>query len=171
MDPYIGEIRMFAGNFAPTAWAFCDGSILQISQYDTLFALIGTTYGGDGVNTFALPDLRGRLPIHQGTGPGLSFRSLAEAGGVETVTLLPGEMPAHTHALVASTSTATQTTPAGNVLAQPASGQLYLADTPTVSLNPASVGSAGGNQPHDNLGPFLCINFIIALYGIFPPRN
>ncbi|WP_027890998.1 phage tail protein [Calidithermus chliarophilus] len=169
-QPFVGEIRMFAGNFAPQGWAFCDGSILPINQYDVLFSLIGTTYGGDGQTDFALPDLRGRVPIHVGAAPGGQFRLLGEAGGAETVTLSVQQIPSHSHGLLASSDTATQTAPASNVLAQPVGGQLYLADAPSVSLNAASLAPAGGSQPHDNMGPFLCVNFIISLFGIYPFR-
>jgi len=162
-QPFVGEIRMFGGNFAPAGWMFCEGQLLSIAANDTLFNLIGTTYGGDGMSTFALPDLRGRLPVH--VGPGLT---LAQAGGSETVTLTVQQVPAHTHTLAASSAAATQTAPAGNLLAQADSGQLYLADTPAVGLNVQSVGSAGGSQPHSNLGPYLCVSFIISLFGIYP---
>lgn len=170
-DPFIGEIRMFAGNFAPVGWAFCNGSLLPIPENEALFQLIGTTYGGDGQNTFGLPDLRGRIPIHMGTGPGLPTMNIGEQAGSETVTLIQQQIPNHTHPLLASSDTATQTNPAGNLLAQPPTGQLYLADVPGVALNPASLTSAGGNQAHDNMGPFLCVSFIISLFGIFPSRS
>lgn len=166
-DPYVGEIRMFGGNFAPAGWAFCDGSLMPISENETLFQLIGTTYGGDGQSTFALPDLRGRVPIHMGTGAGLTVQ-IGEQAGSETITLTPPQIPIHSHSLLASSDTASQTGPATNVLAQPPSGQLYLADTPGVALSPSSLTQSGGNQIHDNMGPFLCVNFIISLFGIYP---
>jgi microcystin-dependent protein len=164
-QPYVGEIRMFAGNFAPAGWAFCDGQIMPISENDVLFALIGTTYGGDGQETFALPDLRGRIPLHQGNGV-----ILAETGGAETITLTVNQIPAHGHPLLASADLASSPDPAGNVLAQSrtAGVDLYLEDTPNTSLAANSVGTVGGSQPHDNLQRYLCINFIISLFGIFP---
>jgi len=164
-QPYVGEIRMFAGNFAPAGWMFCDGQLLPISENETLFNLIGTTYGGDGQSTFALPDLRGRLPIHQGNG-----FILAETGGVESLTLTANQMPSHNHPARASTSFATAATPAGNVLAQSGvAGVLTFFPAPGAqSLAPASVSSVGGSQPHSNFQPYLCVNFIISLFGIFP---
>jgi microcystin-dependent protein len=170
-DPYIGEIRMFAGNYAPQDWAFCDGQLLPISQYDTLFALIGTTYGGDGQTTFALPDLRGRLPIHLGSGPGLSPRQLGEPGGAETVVLTSPQLPVHSHVLYASTSPAGSSSPAGNVTATVSGANIYGAGAPTVAMNAQSVAPSGGSAPHDNVMPYLCLSFIIALYGIFPSQN
>lgn len=161
--PFVGEIRMFGGNFAPAGWMFCEGQILPISENETLFQLIGTTYGGDGQETFALPDLRGRLPIHQGNGV-----ILAETGGVESVTLTVNQMPAHTHALLASANNAATSSAAGNVLAQTPSYTPYVAAAPNAALDPASVTSVGGSQPHDNFQPYLCVNFIISLFGIFP---
>ena len=163
--PYVGEIRMFAGNFAPAGWMFCDGSLLPISQNETLFNLIGTTYGGDGQSTFALPDLRGRVPLHQGNG-----FSLAQQGGAEQVTLTNNQIPAHSHIPMADSGTGTQTSPAGNVWA--ASSNLpYAAVSPTVTMDPAAVGLAGSSQPHDNMVPFLGLNFIISLFGVFPSQN
>lgn len=170
--PFIGEIRMFGGNFAPQGWAFCNGQLLPIAQYDALFALIGTTYGGDGQTTFALPDLRGRIPIHAGQGAGLSNRTLGEISGVESVTLTVNQLPAHAHALLGSTDVSGQSSPAGNVLAQPSTIDLYRpATVPSAALSPNAITSAGGSQPHDNMGPFLCVTFIIALEGIFPSQN
>ncbi|MCX6982625.1 MAG: tail fiber protein [Verrucomicrobia bacterium] len=162
-QPYVGEIRMFGGNFAPAGWAFCDGSLLAISENDVLFSLIGTTYGGDGQNTFALPDLRGRLPVHQGAG-----FVLAQSGGVEAVTLTVNQIPAHTHPLVGAAAPGDQVSPAGNVLAHSFSVTPYVNDVPTGAMNPGTVASAGGNQPHENMQPFLCVSFIISLFGIFP---
>lgn len=171
MDPFIGEIRMFAGNFAPRGWAFCDGQILPIAQYAAVFSLLGTTYGGDGRVTFALPDLRGRAPQAMGAGPGLTPRTLGEVGGVESVTLLEREMPAHGHALAASRAPAVGRTPAG-LTAEP---EVDVADTPAgagAALVPgAQLGPTGGGAPHPNLPPSLAINFIIALQGIFPARG
>lgn len=160
--PYIGEIRMFAGNFAPADWALCNGETLLISEYSSLFYLIGTTYGGDGMNTFQLPDLRGRLPMHQGNG-----FVMAEQDGVETVTLTENQIPAHTHSLQASTDTATENSPEGHALASPPDIDIYRANAPSVQLATA-VATTGTNTPHNNLQPYLCINFIISLTGDFP---
>jgi microcystin-dependent protein len=170
-NPYVGEIRMFGGNFAPQGWAFCDGSLWPISEYETLFNLIGTTYGGDGQETFALPDLRGRLPVHQGTGLGLSTAVIGQSGGVETVTLTLQQMPAHTHPLQAATDNALTANAGGNLLAQTPSYTPYIVDTPSMPLSSGSIAQAGGSQPHDNLQPFLCISFIISLFGIFPSQS
>lgn len=167
-QPYVGEIRMFAGNFAPAGWLFCEGQLLPISENETLFQLIGTTYGGDGESTFALPDLRGRLPIHQGTGPGLSGHVLAETGGVEEVTLTTQQIPVHKHALVVTDNVAGQTNPQGNLLGQSTQATLYISDSPNVSMAAYVIAPTGGSQPHTNLQPFLCIDFIISLFGIFP---
>lgn len=163
-QPYVGEIRMFAGNFAPAGWMFCEGQLLPISENETLFQLIGTTYGGDGQSTFALPDLRGRIPIHQGNG-----FILAETGGAEEITLTVNQIPAHTHPLLASTGTATQISPANGVLAASTSVQMYLGinDLPT-NLSPSAAGPVGGSRPHTNFQPYLCVDFIISLFGIFP---
>lgn len=164
-QPYVGEIRMFAGNFAPAGWMFCEGQLLPISENETLFNLIGTTYGGDGQSTFALPDLRGRIPIHQGN----SF-ILAETGGAEEITLTVQQIPAHSHALLGSINTATTSSPASAVLsASPDVNTLpYGTDNPAGPLNAQSVSSVGGSQPHTNFQPYLCVNFIISLFGIFP---
>ncbi len=170
--PYIGEIRMFGGNFAPAGWAFCDGSIMAISENDALFNLIGTTYGGDGQETFALPDLRGRLPIHTGTGPGLSTRILAESGGTESVTLNVSQVPGHTHAFLGSSSQASELSPAGAVIASPTNIDLYRpGSTPAQAMASNAISPVGGSQPHDNTQPYLCISFIISLFGIFPAQN
>ncbi|HEY0510732.1 MAG TPA: tail fiber protein [Thermoanaerobaculia bacterium] len=165
-QPYVGEIRMFAGNFAPAGWMFCEGQLLPISEYETLFNLIGTTYGGDGQSTFALPDLRGRIPLHFGNG-----FTLAETGGVETVTLTVPQIPAHSHPFLASADIATQRAPASNVLAQLNTAELYSALPGTTALSPASMGSTGGSQPHNNFQPYLCVDFIISLFGIFPSQT
>jgi microcystin-dependent protein len=167
-QPYVGEIRMFAGNFAPAGWMFCEGQLLPISEFETLFNLIGTTYGGDGQSTFALPDLRGRLPIHQGNG-----FTLAETGGVESVTLAAGQIPAHSHPFLASANQASSTSPAKQVPAvtQAATITPYGTDAPPVQLSPSSVGSTGGSQPHSNFQPYLCIDFIISLFGVFPSQT
>jgi microcystin-dependent protein len=167
MAPYIGEIRMFAGNFAPAGWAFCEGQIMPISENDTLFTLIGTTYGGDGQETFALPDLRGRIPIHQGTGGGATY-VLAENSGVESVTLTVNQIPAHTHSLIASLSNANNS-PSNAVLAQPTTLDAYSQEAqPDSIMDPNSITATGGSQPHSNIQPFLCVNFIISLFGVFP---
>ena len=162
-QPYVGEIRMFAGNFAPDGWLFCEGQLLPISENETLFNLIGTTYGGDGQQTFALPDLRGRVPVHQGNGT-----TLSEAGGTETTTLTVAQSPKHAHTFVVSTNNATTANPSGNVLAQTPSYTPYAAFNPSTPLNAASVTSVGGSQPHDNMQPYLCVDFIISLFGIYP---
>jgi microcystin-dependent protein len=161
--PYIGEIRMFAGNFAPAGWAFCDGSVIPISENDVLFYVIGTTYGGDGQQTFALPDLQGRVPVHIGS----SF-PLGDRGGVESVTLILQQIPGHNHAMLASNDPSALQSPSGNVTGQAAS-KIYRAGTPSTYLNSAAVALTGGNMPHENFQPYLCVNFIIALYGTIAP--
>jgi microcystin-dependent protein len=154
---------MFAGNFAPAGWSFCDGQLMPISEYETLFTLIGTTYGGDGESTFALPDLRGRIPIHQGNG-----FILAETGGAEQITLTVPTIAAHTHPLVTTQAVANQSSPANNVLAQSTAADLYIEDTAAAPLAPGTITSVGGSQPHTNFQPYLCVEFIISLFGIFP---
>jgi microcystin-dependent protein len=171
MAPYVGEIRMFAGNFAPAGWMFCEGQLLPISENETLFVLIGTTYGGDGESTFALPDLRGRLPIHQGTGPSGSTYQMGETGGAEEITLTTQQIPQHGHALLASTSTGTQNAPANNVMAASPSVTLYIGDVPDANLAANAASLAGGSQPHENLQPYLCVDFIISMFGIFPSQT
>ena len=168
-QPYVGEIRMFAGNFAPAGWMLCDGQLLPISENETLFQLIGTTYGGDGQETFALPDLQSRIPIHNGKGPdGITYQ-LAEQGGVESVTLTTQQIPTHNHAVVASGDPATQASGVNAILAAAVSQVMYFAATPAApTLNPAMITPTGGSQPHDNFQPYLCLNFIISLFGIFP---
>ena len=162
-QPYVGEIRMFAGNFAPTGWMFCEGQLLPISENETLFQLIGTTYGGDGQSTFALPDLRGRLPLHQGNG-----FILAETGGAEEITLTVSQIPAHSHPLLASAEVGNDPNPQGGLYAESSAISLYQSVSPSSAMAPAAVGSTGGSQPHTNLQPYLCIDFIISLFGIFP---
>lgn len=163
-QPYVGEIRMFAGNFAPAGWMFCEGQLLPISENETLFNLIGTTYGGDGQSTFALPDLRGRIPIHMGNG-----FILAETGGAEEITLTVSQIPAHSHPELANSGAAQGSNPQNNVLATVAAGSVYNGlNTNLVNMNPQSVGSVGGSQPHTNFQPYLCVDFIISLFGIFP---
>ena len=164
MVAYVGEIRMFAGDFAPAGWMFCAGQPLPISENEALFTLIGTTYGGDGQETFALPDLRGRLPLHRGNG-----LTQGQNGGVEEVTLTIQSWPTHSHALLASTDAGTTTNPPGNVLAR--GGAAYIQDVGASPLNPASISPAGGSQPHTNMQPYLCISFIISLYGIYPQQT
>lgn len=165
-QPFVGEIRMFAGNFAPAGWMFCEGQLLPISEFETLFNLIGTTYGGDGQSTFALPDLRGRLPIHQGNG-----FTLSETGGAEDVTLTVSQIPAHSHPFLASTDPGGTRDPGGNVLATAVAGSVYRQQAPTAALNAGSIGSTGGSQPHSNFQPYLCVDFIISLFGIFPSQT
>jgi len=167
-QPYVGEIRMFGGNFAPAGWMFCEGQLLPISEYETLFNLIGTTYGGDGQSTFALPDLRGRVPIHMGNG-----FTLAQSGGVEMVTLTVAQIPAHSHPLLATNNFATTTGLQNNVAAAASvvNVSAYGTDQPTTPVSPASVSSVGGNQPHNNFQPYLCVDFIISLFGIFPSQT
>lgn len=165
-QPYVGEIRMFGGNFAPAGWMFCEGQLLPISENETLFNLIGTTYGGDGQSTFALPDLRGRLPVHQGNGI-----ALAEAGGVETVTLTVSQMPAHGHPFQASTNVSQDTSPAGKTVGQSGNALMYIQDATDTNLSPQAITSVGGSQPHDNFQPYLCVSFIISLFGIFPSQT
>ncbi|OGA81067.1 MAG: phage tail protein [Burkholderiales bacterium RIFCSPHIGHO2_01_FULL_63_240] len=172
--PFVGEIRLFAGNFAPSGWALCDGSMLSIAENETLFNLIGTTYGGDGQSTFALPDLRGRVPIHHGQGPGLSNRVIGEAGGVEQVTLTAAQMPAHAHAMRASSAAASGNAGvAGSLLATPASTRLY-GTTPGgagSSMSPAALSASGGSQAHENRAPSLGLSCIISLFGVFPSQG
>jgi microcystin-dependent protein len=166
--PYVGEIRMFAGNFAPVGWALCQGQTLAISENDVLFNLIGTTYGGDGQNTFNLPDLRGRLPVHQGVSPQGSTFMIGQAGGAEQVTLTTAQIPSHGHPLQAAHVTGDQITPSGNLPANSFNVTPYINDVPSGSMNAGAITSIGGSQPHDNMQPFLCINFIISLFGVFP---
>jgi microcystin-dependent protein len=170
-QPFVGEIRMFGGNFAPAGWMFCDGQLLPISENEVLFQLIGTTYGGDGQETFALPNLQSRIPLHFGTGSdGISY-TLGEAAGVEQVTLTTQQTPIHTHALLASLDPQNATNPTGSLLAQPGQIQPYIESTANTAFNANAVTPAGGSQPHENMMPFLCISFIISLFGIFPPQS
>lgn len=167
-QPYVGEIRMFAGNFAPAGWMFCSGQLLPISENETLFNLIGTTYGGDGQSTFALPDLQSRVPIHQGNG-----FILAETGGVEEVTLTVQQIPAHSHPFLGSANPATGTPPAGQIVGKSGGPAIlpYGTDAPVAALSPQAVGSVGGSQPHTNLQPYNCLQYIISLFGIFPSQT
>lgn len=166
MDPYVGEIRMFAGSFAPAGWMLCEGQTLPISENEVLFQLIGTTYGGDGQETFNLPNLTGRVPVHMG-----NYSQIGEMGGTETVTLTNQQIPNHNHALLVSTAFGQETNPEGNVFARTRDMEAYLKDVPSTSLNAAVVSPAGGSQPHENMQPFLVINFIISLFGIFPSQT
>jgi len=165
-QPYVGEIRLFGGNFAPAGWMFCDGQLLPISEHDTLFNLIGTTYGGDGQSTFALPDLRGRVPVHQGGG-----FPFAGTGGVEQVTLTQAQIPAHSHPLVASAAPGTADRGDGRVLATPPGFDLYVEDVAGVALSPSAIAATGGSQPHENMQPYLGLSFIMSLFGIFPSQT
>jgi len=157
---------MFGGNFAPAGWMFCEGQLLPISENETLFNLIGTTYGGDGQSTFGLPDLRGRLPIHQGNG-----FILAETGGAEEVTLTVNQIPAHSHALVATLSPGDINIPGGNLTAESAAVKIYVADVAGGQMAPTVITPVGGSQPHTNFQPYLCVDFIISLFGVFPPPS
>ncbi len=173
-EPFVGEIRMFAGNFAPEGWALCDGQLLAVNQHDALFSLLGTIYGGDGRTTFGLPDMRGRLPIHQGQGPGLSDRRIGQKVGTENVALTWNQNPSHNHTLAsnASAANASSRNPGGNLVAR-AKGDIYqeAVGASLVNMNAQSTSSTGGGQSHNNVQPFLCVNFIIALQGVFPSRS
>jgi microcystin-dependent protein len=167
-QPYVGEIRMFGGTFAPAGWMFCEGQLLPISENETLFQLIGTTYGGDGESTFALPNLQSRVPIHMGNGKDGVTYQLAEQAGTESVTLTTQQIPIHNHAFLGSSSGATLTSPKDNVVATSAQVDYLTIATASVAMNANAITPAGGSQPHENCQPFLCINFIISLFGIFP---
>jgi len=171
-QPYVGEIRMFAGNFPPVGWLFCEGQQLSIAENEVLFQLIGTTYGGDGQETFNIPNLASRVPIHMGTGPDGTTYQIGEMAGTEQETLTVQQIPNHTHPLTASTQPGNEVTPGGNVLAQtPLSITPYIQDAPSLQLNAGAIAPAGGSQPHENTQPFLVINFIISLFGIFPSQT
>ena len=171
MESYVGEIRMFGGNFAPVGWAFCDGSLLSIAENDVLFALIGTTYGGDGQTTFALPDLRGRIPVHMGQNPQTgSTYALGQKAGVETVTLTSQQIPVHAHVVQATTADGTATSPAGALWAQSGLAEFATTGVTTSAMAANAVMAEGGSQPHDNMMPYLCVNFIISLYGVWPQQ-
>lgn len=168
-DPFVAEIRIFAGNFAPHGWATCDGQLLPLSQNTALFSLLGTTYGGNGKSNFALPDLQGRAPMFWGQGPGLSLRDIGESGGSETVSLLESEIPSHSHTIFAANDSGLQGSPIGAI---PARANMYnnsVANTATMSPN--ALAPVGGDQPHNNMQPYLTMTFIIALQGVFPPRG
>ena len=170
-QPYVGEIRLFAGNFPPNGWMFCDGQSLPISENEVLFQLIGTTYGGDGESTFALPNLQSRVPVHFGSGnTGVTYQ-IGESAGVESVTLSVQQIPNHTHPMSASTNVAQDTSPSGKVVAQSGTALLYIQDTTDTDFSNQSMTPVGGSQPHDNMQPFLCINFIISLFGVFPSQT
>lgn len=175
-EPFIGEVRMFGGNFAPRGWAFCNGQLMSISQNTALFSLLGTTYGGDGQTTFALPNLQGRFPMHWGNAPGLTQRTLGELSGSESVTLLVNQMPAHTHGASAVTTDGNTDNPTGAVWARGVDGSSnplsnYSDATPNAAMKNGAIAPAGGNQPTPVMNPFLCVSFIIALEGIFPSRS
>ena len=170
-EPYVGEIRMFAGNFAPNGWMFCEGQAMPISENEVLFQLIGTTYGGDGESTFNLPNLASRVPIHMGTGPDGTTYQLGEMAGTEQETLTVQQIPIHTHPFTASTAVANSNAPNNQVIAQSTQRAVYFEDNTTTNLAASSIGPAGGSQPHENTQPFLCINFIISLFGVFPSQT
>lgn len=177
-QPYLGEIKLFGGNFQIRGWAYCNGQLLSIAQNSALYALLGTTYGGDGVTTFALPNLQSRIALHQGTGPGLTTRVIGEANGVESVTLIPSQLPSHTHQAIATTVQSTASAPANALPATPSHATtefLYLSGSASGTTDappaPSSVSSAGGNQPHNNIQPILALNYLIALEGVFPAQN
>jgi len=169
VTPYVGEIRMFGGNFAPVGWQWCNGNLVSISEYEVLYQLIGTTYGGNGTTNFGLPDLRGRVPLHMGTGAGGTY-ILGQPSGTETVTLASSQMPQHNHTYNASLTQGNQSNPTNEVIA---SGGLliYKADPTTVQLSNTAIGFAGGNQPHENIQPFQCLNYIIAMFGVYPQQS
>ncbi|HKQ07130.1 MAG TPA: tail fiber protein [Blastocatellia bacterium] len=169
MDPFVAEIRIFPFNFAPKGWAWCDGQLLPLSQNTALFSLLGTTYGGNGKSNFALPDLQGRAPMHPGQGPGLSLHDLGETGGSETVSLLESEIPSHSHSLSTSNEDPNNTQPAGRAPAR--SLDFAPASSPQVNMSDAMLAPAGGDQPHNNMQPYLTFYFCIALQGVFPPRT
>jgi microcystin-dependent protein len=171
-NPFVGEIRMFGSNFAPLGWMFCQGQTMPISENEALFQLIGTTYGGDGVSTFNLPNLASRIPIHAGQGPGISQTYiLGQTLGTEQVTLSSSQMPSHNHVLVGSSDIATNPGPTGNILATSSLLQPYVGIAPDANMAPNAIAPSGGSQPHDNMVPFLCISFIISLFGIFPTQS
>jgi len=171
MDPFVAEIRIMANNFAPAGWALCNGQILPISQNTALFSLLGTTYGGNGLSTFALPDLQGRAPMHHGQGPGLTDRFLGETGGSVTETLIISEIPSHNHTLVSIPDVGDSNQPAGNGIARSTGAAIYSATAaPMVQMGPNSLSTTGSSLPHNNLQPLLTLNFVIAMQGVYPPR-
>ncbi len=165
-QPYVGEITIFAGNYAPLGWQFCSGQLVQISEYDTLFNLIGTTYGGDGQSTFALPDLCGRVPIHQGNG-----YVIGQSAGTESETLIANQIPQHNHLLTVSAANGTSDAPLGNVYARGTGVNNFAAAASPLTMNAATLQNAGGGQPHNNMHPYLAVNYIISMFGIFPTPN
>lgn len=173
MDPFVAEIRIFAFNFAPKGWAFCDGQILPLSQNTALFSLLGTTYGGDGKSNFALPNMQGNVPMHPGQGPGLSLHDLGETGGSDTVSLLESEIPSHSHSMSAYSALGDRLIPVGNALSRVTGATTYIppAGAALVNMSDNSLTPAGGDQPHNNLQPYLTLNFCIALQGVYPPRT
>lgn len=174
MDPFLAEIRIFPFNFAPKGWAFCDGQILPLSQNTALFSLLGTTYGGDGKSNFALPNMQGNAPMHPGQGPGLSLHDLGETGGSDTVSLLESEIPAHSHTVMAFTGVGNRLTPVANSISRESGATTYVPSPPTpalVNMAGQAITPAGGDQPHNNLMPYLTLNFCIALQGVYPPRS
>jgi microcystin-dependent protein len=170
-EPFIGQIEMTGYNYAPQGWALCNGQLLSIAQNTALFSLLGTTYGGNGQTTFGLPDLRGRMPVHQGQGPGLSNRVMGEAAGSETVTLNQGEMPQHNHTVAAQSGPGNSTNPSNNFPAASSARDNIYSNSSNALMNQMEIGLTGGSQPHDNMPPFLTVNFIIALQGIYPSRS
>jgi microcystin-dependent protein len=174
MDPFVAEIRIFPFNFAPKGWAFCDGQLMPLSQNTALFSLLGTTYGGDGKSTFALPNMQGNAPMHPGQGPGLSLHDLGEMGGSEVVSLLESEIPSHSHGVLGSNATGNRTNPVGNALGRASGGNTYIPGSPAPALaamSDQSLAPAGGDQPHNNMQPYLTLNFCLALQGVYPPRT
>jgi len=171
MTAYVGEIRMFAGNFAPAGWMFCQGQTLPIAENEALFQLIGTTYGGDGQNTFSLPNLSSRMPVHMGTPPQGGSYVIGQVGGAEQVTLTVPQMPAHAHPLIAAAVTGDQINPGGNLPANSSNVTIYINDQANGNMSPTAISSVGGSQPHENMPPYLCINFIISLFGVFPSQS
>jgi microcystin-dependent protein len=170
-EPYVGEIRMFAGNFAPVGWAFCEGQQMPIAENDVLFTLIGTTYGGDGQSTFNLPNLASRVPIHMGTGPSGTTYQIGEMAGTEQETLTVQQIPGHTHPMTGSGDISNTPNPGNNVVARSGQVNMFFNGSTTNQMDAQSVGPAGGSQPHENTQPFLCINFIISLFGVFPSQT
>ena len=172
MDPFVAEIRIFPFNFAPKGWAFCDGQLLPLSQNTALFSLLGTTYGGDGKSNFALPDMQGNAPMHPGQGPGLSLHDLGETGGSETVSLLESEIPSHSHALMSLGAPGNRTSPVANTMARASAGPYCPpAGATIVAMSDQALPPAGGDQPHNNMQPYLTLSFCIALQGVYPPRT
>jgi microcystin-dependent protein len=174
-DPFVAEIRMFSGNFAPVGWALCNGQLLPIAQNTALFSLLGTTYGGDGRSTFALPNLQGSVPVQQGQGAGLSLYALGQTGGETAVTLLPSQLPSHSHLPMGVAANGDSGAPAGETWAESSFGKgmtsWYSTAAPNSTMSPQAVGQAGANLPHNNMPPYLCLTFIIALQGVYPPRS